>query len=465
MSVAPLFKDAVHGGSQRALTLVAQALARVGHRVRIVCSERAENRGGFELRDGVTVEPVLRLRGFFPDPYEVPPHQIADTARNLKPLVEWADRIYLHADIFHFRSLVPPAVPIIRSFHDFHYETALVSAFGYGADLTIVPSDYLRRCIQATVGESGLRALEPVEVIPNGIDLDVYRSDGPREPSGAAPGRPGEIVLLHPHRPDPRKGIEQALHVVQALRKRQPRRPVRLLVPRHVDAPSDAGVAAYYADVERRAREMEVADSIEFHPWFGEQGMPPLYRFSDVTLCLGSFIESFGLTVYESLACGTPVVAARVGALREAPDFADLHRVEYGDIAAATDAVIEAGRGMRDPEGARKLLERRYSLGAMGSAYVDAIEGANASGTGGGVSSTAGAAPYRLAPWCHVAGTRIYNDYAYRHLEMPELGRALSSRREPGWALSTLVEQGVSHAELEEALTTGVLIRSESALV
>jgi glycosyltransferase involved in cell wall biosynthesis len=456
----------VHGGSQRALTLVAQALSEAGHRVRIACGERPENRSGFELRGGVTVEPVLRLRGFFPDPYEVPPHQIADTARNLKPLVEWADRIYLHADIFHFRSLVPSGVPLIRSFHDFHYETALVSAFGYGADLTIVPSDYLRRCIQATVGESGLRDLEPVEVIPNGIDLGVYRQDGPGQLPGVAPRRTRELVLLHPHRPDPRKGIEQSLQVVQALRKRQPQRPLRLLVPRHVDAPSDPGIAAYYADLERRAREMDVADSIEFHPWFGEKEMPALYRFADVTLCLGNFIESFGLTVYESLACGTPVVAARVGALREAPAFADLHRVEYGDIAAATDAVTEAERRMRDPEGARKLLERSYNLGAMARAYVDTIEGASTRGTGGGGSgrnSTAGDR-YRLAPWCHVAGSRIYNDYAYRHLDMPGVVRMFSARKEASWALSALVEQGVSHAELGEALRTGVLIRSESAL-
>jgi glycosyltransferase involved in cell wall biosynthesis len=526
VSIAPLFKDAVHGGSQRALTLVAHALAEAGHRVRIACSERPENRGGFELTDGVTVEPVLKLRGFFPDPYEVPPHQIADTARSLQPLIEWADRLYLHADIFHFRSLLPSAVPVIRSFHDFHYETALVSAFAYGADVTIVPSDYLRRCIQATVGESGLRQLEPVEVIPNGIDLDVYtpgkgsqrrrnhvpngaqRSDGversddterPDRQNGlveVAPRRPGEIVLLHPHRPDPRKGIEQALQVVQALRSQrtpQEARLVRLLVPRHVDARADPGVAAYYEDVERRARELGVADSIEFHPWYDEPGMAALYRFADVTLCLGNFIESFGLTAYESLACGTPVVVARVGALREAPEVADLHRVEYGDTEAATSAVVEASNGMRELEGARRLLSERHSLRSMTEGYVRAIEGAVARGpvraggrrmdgidapeTGGahapetgdavgaGAYATRGfGARYALAPWCHVTGSRIYNDYAYRHLEMPALARILA-RTSTGLKLAEFAEGGVPEAELDEALRTGVLIRSESALV
>ncbi|MBI4219793.1 MAG: glycosyltransferase family 4 protein [Chloroflexi bacterium] len=463
MSVAPVFKGVVHGGSQRALTLVAGALAEAGHRVRIACSERAENSGGFELLDGVTVEPVLRLRGFFPDPYEAPPHQIADTARDLKPLVEWADRIYLHADIFHFRSLVPPGVPLIRSFHDFHYETALVSAFAYGADLTIVPSEYLRRCIRATVGESGLRALEPVEVIPNGIDLGVYRPGGTRAaPAGVAPRRPGELVLLHPHRPDPRKGIEQSLRVVLALRRQQPRRPVRLLVPRHVDAPSDPGIAAHYADVERLAHEIGVADSVEFHPWFGEPDMPALYRFADATLCLGNFIESFGLTVYESLACGSTVVAARVGALREAPEFADLYRVEFGDVAGATEAVAEAGRGMRDAEGARQLIGDRFGMDAMTKAYVAAIQDAVS-------RPQRDAAPvvpssYGLAPWCHVAGNRIYNDYAYRHLELPGLASVVVLRAS-GWDLSTLAKEGVPEAEVQEAVRAGVLIRSDSSLV
>jgi glycosyltransferase involved in cell wall biosynthesis len=463
VSIAPLFEGAVHGGSQRILLDVVRALASAGHRVRVVCSARPENEGGFEIPvgrtgDPVGVEPLLRLSGFFPDPYEVPPNQLADTARSLAPHLDWADRVYLHADIFHFRSLLPAATPLIRSFHDYHYETALVSAFAYGADVTVVPSDYLRRCIEATVGRSGLRELERVEVIPNGIDLARYR------PGSDTTSRKGP-VLLHPHRSDPRKGIDQALRVVAAL-KRRGRRGVRLVVPRHIDAAADADTAAYYDAVEQRARGLGVEGSLDIVPWKGEREMPALYRSANVTLCLGNFIESFGLTAYESLACGTPVIAARVGALRDIPEIQGVYRVEHDDIEAATDAVEAAG-GMRDAAGARRVLQERFSIQSMQDAYVRVIEGATGdrslrlAGAAGRGKARIDAGGLEMSPWCHIAGDRVYNDYAYRHLEMPKLAATLARglpADQPAWRLSEFAASGVPRREVDEALRAGVLI-------
>jgi glycosyltransferase involved in cell wall biosynthesis len=474
VSIAPLFKGAVHGGSQRVLIEVVRALAAAGHRVRVACSARTGQEREFEIVAGVRVEPTLRLRGYFPDPYEVPPNQLADTVRNLGPLFDWADRVYLHADIFHFRGLLPPATPVIRSFHDFHYETALVSAFAYGADVTVVPSDYLRRCLEATVARSGLRALERIEVIPNGIDLARYdpRPAGPRRGSLAASGsttsagsRASGLVLLHPHRPDPRKGIDQSLRVVAEL-KRRGHRAVRLIVPRHMDAETDPETAAHYEAVELRARALGIREWLQVVPWQGERGMPALYRSAHATLCLGNFIESFGLTAYESLACGTPVIAARVGALRDAPDLPDLYRVEHDDIDGAADAVVEAAGGMRDIAGARRVLQERFSVQSMAGAYVRVVVKATAGRPARrpGVAATgrsAGLRRFEVAPWCHIAGDRVYNDYSYRHLDLPKLAATLGRRRPGGPAalrLSELARAGVPRTELDEALRTGVLI-------
>ncbi|MBI4220138.1 MAG: glycosyltransferase family 4 protein [Chloroflexi bacterium] len=464
VSIAPLFPGAFHGGSQRILVAVAEALASAGHQVRLACSRRPENEDGFSF-NGVLVEPLLELTGFFPDPYEVPPHRLSETARRLKDALEWADRVYLHADIFHFRPLLPIGVPVIRSFHDFHYETALVSAFAYGADLTIVPSDYLRRCILATVGRSGVRTLEPVQSIPNGIDLDHYTPVQGTPPPGVAPRRDADLILLHPHRPDPRKGIDEAIKVIGMLRRKGTTQRVRLLVPRHLDATVSPGAAAYYERASGQASELGVAECVEFVTWQSDESMPALYSFADVTLCLGNFIESFGLTAYESLACGTPAVITNAGAFRNAPEHPDLYKVEFGDAEAAAYAVTEAERGMRNLDSARDMIGTRFSLMQMKSEYVSAIENAilfKAAGPSHMKSPGQAERRYELAPWCHLAtGGRIYNDYAYRHLEFPTLTSALG---EPGWPLDgpALLAAGVSSEELERAVETGTIIPVES---
>ncbi|MBI4305608.1 MAG: glycosyltransferase family 4 protein [Chloroflexi bacterium] len=466
ISIAPLFPGAFHGGSQRILAAAAEALSGAGHQVRIACSRRPENEHGFSFAD-VFVEPLLELTGFFPDPYEVPPHRLAETARRLRDAIDWADRVYLHADIFHFRSLLRTGTPVVRSFHDFHYETALISAFAYGADLTIVPSDYLRRCFLATVGRSGLRAVESVRVISNGIDLNRYAPVRETPPPGIAPRRDDDLILLHPHRPDDRKGIEQAIRVVATLRGRGTTQRIRLLVPRHLDAALSPEAAAHYDKASKQAAELGVADSLEFVPWQPDESMPALYSFADVTLCLGNFIESFGLTAYESLACGTPAVIANVGAFRDAPDHPDFYRIEYGDAEVAAYAVSEAARGMRNLRSAREMIAARFNLEQMKSAYVEAIQSAAPAATADrkimpAISSLA-AKRYELAPWCHVAaGGRIYNDYAYRHLHMPGLAAAFE-KSNTARSLGELSDEGVAQAELDEARETGTLIPVDSA--
>lgn len=49
--------------------------------------------------------------------------------------------------------------------------------------------------------------------------------------------------------------------------------------------------------------------------------MAAYYAAGEVTLCLGSMVEAFGNVAYESLVCGTPSIAARVGVHRgQLPD-------------------------------------------------------------------------------------------------------------------------------------------------
>ena len=337
VSIAPVFNGVVHGGSQRMLLVAASALGEAGHEVRILCSRRPENVGGSRPSPGVSVEPSLLLRGTFPSPYEVAPYRLAQTAAALKDAAGWADRIYLHADAVFMRHLLGDR-PLVRALHDFVYEEALLSAFSLPAALTVVPSEYLRRCIEAAVRRTGARELEPVRVIPNGIELPA-RPPRPAPPTGVTRREPGDIILLYPHRPDPRKGIRESLDLVGELRHRRPKARVRLLVASHLDEKVSEEAASYRGAVMAMAREAGVAGSVEFHPWAPYKQMGRLYAFGDATLCIGNFIEAFGLVPLESAAAGTPAICARVCALLELEGLPGLHHVPYGDPPAAADAV------------------------------------------------------------------------------------------------------------------------------
>lgn len=68
--------------------------------------------------------------------------------------------------------------------------------------------------------------------------------------------------------------------------------------------------------------------------------MPAFYSLGRVTLCLGNFVETFGNVAYESLACNTPSIVARVGVHRTLlPDHL-IDKVDYGDIDGAVDCVL-----------------------------------------------------------------------------------------------------------------------------
>ena len=478
VSIAPVLPDAVHGGSQRVLNGVLRGLADAGAEVRVLCSWRPENDGGFVIAPRIKVEPVLRLRGYFPDPWETAPHRILQTAEAAGPALEWADAVYLHADMFYLRQLLPEGRRVVRSFHDFHYETALISAFAFRSDLTIVPSTYLKRCIDATSGVFHGAAGEPVLVIPNGIDLATYFPRPGTTPRGVRARSDGDLVLLWPHRPDERKGLAEAIGITAELTRAFPDRNVRLLVPRHVDAASSSETREFYDKAVEMAAAAGVTESLEFTPWWSGEETAYAYGYADVTLCPGNFIESFSLVAYESLACGTPVVAASVGALRDLPDHPDVHLFPYGDTESAAEATRAASEGMTDADGIRALLGERYSFKEMQRAYAAAImgdlpepprpealrepQGAAASGD-----------RFSLAPWCAVAGERVYNDYDYGWSHRAELASFLDDLEEhhaaepgarepgaPGFTRASANGAGVASHQIESALHDGVIVRA-----
>ena len=105
---------------------------------------------------------------------------------------------------------------------------------------------------------------------------------------------------------EPLKGLELLLQTAAQLETCQD---VRVLVV--------GGAAGAEEEVHRMqdlARDLNVEDVFDFVGRVNQDELPWYYNAADICV-VPSYYESFGLAALESMACGTPVVATRVGGL------------------------------------------------------------------------------------------------------------------------------------------------------
>lgn len=157
----------------------------------------------------------------------------------------------------------------------------------------------------------------PITIIPGGVDLDHFRPLGrewARRRLGISPRRP---VILFVGRIQRLKGIEIAVRALAHLRGREPDLDPELRVVGGLPGGLERGTGheqRELARLQRLAARLGVADHVRFVGAVQQRDLPLHYAAADLTVMPSSY-ESFGLVAVESLACGTPVVATRVGGL------------------------------------------------------------------------------------------------------------------------------------------------------
>ncbi|MGD8251757.1 MAG: glycosyltransferase [Desulfobacterales bacterium] len=166
----------------------------------------------------------------------------------------------------------------------------------------LVPSRLEKRLLSRCydIPESG------IGIVPCGVDLTLFKPEAKtdaRRKIGLDPGLP---LLLFVGRFDAMKGLDE---LIQGMRLLCARTPVQLLL---------VGGDGEHSPEARRLRDVATANGVSHHVIFGgrkEQAeLPVFYSAADV-LVLPSLYESFGMVALEAMACGTPVVATRVGAM------------------------------------------------------------------------------------------------------------------------------------------------------
>lgn len=143
--------------------------------------------------------------------------------------------------------------------------------------------------------------LDRVRVVPCGVDLDLFRPDGPQEPRGERPR------VLSLGRLVPRKGVDDVVRALVALPD------VELVVaggPPRAELSGDPEVRR----LTRLAGELDVLDRVEFRGAVARSEVPALVRSADVVACV-PWYEPFGIVPLEAMACGRPVVGSAVGGL------------------------------------------------------------------------------------------------------------------------------------------------------
>lgn len=174
----------------------------------------------------------------------------------------------------------------------------------------------------------GLVPADRLHVVPNGVDSACTPDADPAADAEAARllGPRAVPELLHVGSTIPRKRIDVLLAVFAEVRRRVP------------DARLVQVGGAFTADQARQANALGVADALVTLSFLDRATLAAVYRRASLVL-LPSESEGFGLPVIEALACGTPVLASDVPALREVGG--DVARYcPMGDVAAWTKAVL-----------------------------------------------------------------------------------------------------------------------------
>lgn len=330
------------GGAEVVLRGFVMALARRQHDVTVICGRErlhAET-GGRRVALDRSGASVMVYEGF----------ELTEATRShgvispeLSPLALAALGEADVAIVAERALTLPTRVPIIVMLGGVGLPHTLDLLAGGGWERLVVPSARVaQHVLRVAPGAAGLR------VVSNGVDTSLFCPWRSRRSAV-----PGPLHLLMPARPTEAKGVRTALEVVSAL-ERQGIEAVLTCLEQREPLPGSSSLR------DPRLQTIE---------WVDHERMPELYRRSQLTLCLSSVDEGFGLAAVESVACGTPVLVSPCGNLphllprRHGIFVADPvigstalgHLVRVAITEGPTDC-LESGRG---------AIEARYPMHRM----------------------------------------------------------------------------------------------------
>lgn len=401
------------GGAQKQLKKVAIYLAEQGHRVTLLCTWRSDAREPFQWHENARIIPIYHFKQPFPEPYDVPPYLVAQAIQDTANYLAQADVFYSHDGGLIF-PYITQNIPSVVSLRSVRFSETIQSGFLFQGDTLIVPSEHTANVWRHTAGRFFPEMHKRIQVIHNGLDFSVYRPTDSTELAarlGVDPER--HAIVLYPHRPEENKGIHHAIAVSRMLMVDHGLNNLRLLIPRWIDTGLSADVRAFYDSLLDEIRRAGLTEHVVFHEWISDTDMPAYYNLGGVTLAIGNYVETFGNTPYESLACGTPIVAARVAAYRDMLPSEFMVDYDDGPVEAAELAAQILKARTRTSAPILEWLHTNFAQDDMVGRYADIILNARKqSPLVYRPTLFSDATQFVLAPWCYVAENgMVYHDF------------------------------------------------------
>lgn len=332
--VAPLYESVpprLYGGTERVVSYLTEELVRQGHQVTLFAS--GDSTTAAELRP--VCERALRLEGKkVIDPLAHHIRMIEYVAREAHEF----DAIHFHIDYLHFpttrrqrvaalttlhgRLDIPDSIPLYREFRDMQ----LVSI----SDAQRTPLPWANW----------------VATVHHGLPESLYI---PRMDAGKYLAFLGRI--------SPEKRVDRAIEIAG-----------RVGMPLKIAAKVDAADKEYF---DANIRKLLDHPLVEYIGEISESQKSDFLGGAYALLFPIDWPEPFGLVLLEAMACGTPIIAYRMGSVPEiVDDGVTGYVVENLDEAAAAVRRVH----LLDRRTCRQVFEERFSARRMASDYVEAYE-------------------------------------------------------------------------------------------
>lgn len=352
----------IHGGLETYCWEVGRALSRRGHQVDIVAGNRG---GGWHQEVGLHQFPY-RAEKSWPD--------LGVRFRRLSERLSFAWTSMDHLTSAGYDAVIvnkPFDFPILWRARQRGLRAVTLFRSG-GTDF--FPCDrYFSGAIQHWVSSSQYNALQvqaryrrPVQVIHNGVDVDVFQPS-PKDAAirSSLGAGPEDLLVVSVGRLVGWKGTRVVLEAIAGLDPK-----VRCVV---------VGTGPEEAALRARAAALGISDRVHFAGHVDHSDLPRLLAQCDIFVQPSIGEEAFGISVVEAMACGLPVLASNNGGLPEIViDGETGSLLKPGNVSIWRDAIasLAGSRAQIEGRGAagRLRVEKQFSWAANAARHEAILE-------------------------------------------------------------------------------------------